>query len=229
MAHGVEDAPRRRLSGLECELTVGTSASTISATRVRNPGENSMSFKRGIAAAVVAATGIVCTVQIAVADESGTFTVISSMTTDYTTISHAGGTVIGGASEGTSTTIESSGGPFVEGGHSHTTCVGVWKTLGRRHGARGGLHVDNARRRRAVLDFEKKCGRRRRRRRRCRRAHAHGWDREQFRGHRNMHVRGRLSGEQPICLARRVRLAALRRTTAMRANHPRSVRIGRQT
>ena len=53
----------------------------------------------------------------------GDDTVISSMTTDYTTIVHAGGTIIGGASEGTSTTIESSGGPFVEGGHSETTCV----------------------------------------------------------------------------------------------------------
>ena len=82
-----------------------------------------MSFRRGIAAAVVAATGVVCTVQTAVADESGTFTSISSMTTDYTTIVHAGGTIIGGASEGTSTTIKSSGGPFVGGGHSHTTCV----------------------------------------------------------------------------------------------------------
>ena len=82
-----------------------------------------MSFRRGIAAAVVAATGIVCTVQTAAADESGTFTVLSSMTTDYTAIAHAGGTIIGGASEGTSTTIRSSGGPFVEGGHSHTTCV----------------------------------------------------------------------------------------------------------
>ena len=82
-----------------------------------------MSFRRGIAAAVVAAAGIVCTVETAVADESGTFTSISSMTTDYTTIAHAGGTIIGGVSEGTSTTIRSSGGPFVEGGHSHTTCV----------------------------------------------------------------------------------------------------------
>ena len=122
MAPGVEDAPRQRLSGLESELTVGTSASTISATRMRKTRENGMSIRRGIAA-VVAATGIVCTVQTAVAGESGTFTVLSSMTTDYTTIAHAGGTVIGGASEGTSTTIESSGGPFVEGGHSHTTCV----------------------------------------------------------------------------------------------------------
>ena len=82
-----------------------------------------MSFTRRTTAAAVAAAGIVCTVQSAIAGEIGTFTVISSMTTKYTTIAHAGGTIIGGASHGTSTTIESSGGPFVEGGHSHTTCV----------------------------------------------------------------------------------------------------------
>ena len=82
-----------------------------------------MSFRTGIAAAVVAATGIACTVQSAAAGESGTFTFLSSMTTDYTTIPHAGGTVIGGASHGTSTTIESSGGTFAVGEHSHLTCV----------------------------------------------------------------------------------------------------------
>ena len=170
-----------------------------------------MSFRRGIAAAVVAATGIVCTIQTAAAGESGTFTMISSMTTDYTTIAHAGGTVIGGTSEGTTTMIRSSGGPFVEGGHSHTTCVVYGKRSAAGPELRGGLHVDNASGRRAVRGFEEKCGRRRRRRRRCGRARAHGWDREQFRGHRDVHVRDRLSGEQPICLARGVRLAALRR------------------
>ena len=82
-----------------------------------------MSVWKEVAAAAIAATTAVCTVPTAVADESGAFTVISSMTSDYTTIAHAGGTIIGGASEGTSTTIESSGGPFVEGTHSHTTCV----------------------------------------------------------------------------------------------------------
>ena len=81
-----------------------------------------MPFRNAITAAI-AAYAIVCTVPTAVAGESGTFTVLSSMTTDYTTIPHAGGTIIGGASHGTSTTIESSGAPFVEGGHSHTTCV----------------------------------------------------------------------------------------------------------
>ena len=82
-----------------------------------------MPFRRGIATVLVAAAGIAGTVQPAAAGESGTFTTISSMSTDYTTIAHADGVVIGGASAGTSTTIKSSGGPFAEGGHSHTTCV----------------------------------------------------------------------------------------------------------
>ena len=81
-----------------------------------------MSIRRAIATAMIAA-GIASTVPTAVAGENGTFTVLSSMTADYTTIPHAGGTIIGGASHGTSTTIKSSGGPFVEGGHGHTTCV----------------------------------------------------------------------------------------------------------
>ncbi len=76
-----------------------------------------------VVAALAAAIGVLSAVESAVADESGTFTVLSSMTTDYTTIAHAGGTIIGGVSEGTSTTVTSSGGPFVEGGHSHVTCV----------------------------------------------------------------------------------------------------------
>ena len=74
-------------------------------------------------AAAVAAAALVYAVQPVAAEESGTFTVLSSMTSEYTTIAHAGGTVIGGASRGTSTTLQSSGGPFVEGAHSETTCV----------------------------------------------------------------------------------------------------------
>ena len=57
------------------------------------------------------------------AEERGTFTAIASMVHDYTTIEHDGGTIIGGASVGTSTVIESSGAPFVAGGHSEVTCV----------------------------------------------------------------------------------------------------------
>ena len=80
-----------------------------------------MSSSRRIAAALVIAAGISCVTQTAVADES--FTSIASMVRDYTTIEHAGGMIIGGTSEGTSTVIESSGSPFVAGGHSHVTCV----------------------------------------------------------------------------------------------------------
>ena len=82
-----------------------------------------MSFRKAITAAGAGAAAILCTVPSAAVAESGTFTSLSSMTAHYTSISHAGGTVIGGASHGTSTTIESSGGPFVEGGHTQTTCV----------------------------------------------------------------------------------------------------------
>ena len=80
-----------------------------------------MSARRAIAAAAAAA--MLHAAPPAAAEESGTFTTLSSMTTEYTTIAHGDGAVIGGASQGTSTTLESSGGPFVEGAHSETTCV----------------------------------------------------------------------------------------------------------
>lgn len=97
-----------------------------------------MSLSRGIAAAVLAAIGFAHAIQTAAAGENGTFIVISSMTTDYTTITHQDGMIIGGTSEGTSTTIESSGGPFVEGGHGQTTCV----VYGKRSAA--GLDLESA-------------------------------------------------------------------------------------
>ena len=97
-----------------------------------------MSLSRGIAAAVWIACAIPIVASTVAAGESGTFVVISSMTTDYTTITHADGMIIGGSSEGTSTTIESSGGPFVEGRHSQTTCV----VYGKRSAA--GLDLESA-------------------------------------------------------------------------------------
>ena len=139
--------------------------------------------------------------------ECGTFIVISSMTADYTTITHQDGMIIGGAEEGTSTTIESSGGPFVEGGARSNDVHRAWKAHGCGPGPRVGLHVDDARRGRGALHFEEKRGRRRRRRRRRGRALARGRDRQECRRHRVVHLRGRLSGEQPIRLARGVRLA----------------------
>ena len=93
-----------------------------------------MSSNRRIAAALVVAAGMSCGAQIAVADESGSFTAIASMIRNYTTIEHAGGTIIGGVSEGTYTVLESSGGPFVAGEHSQVTCV--------IHGKRSAAGID---------------------------------------------------------------------------------------
>ena len=82
-----------------------------------------MSSYRGIAAAAFAATAISVAAQTAAADESGRFTALASLVTDYTMIEHPGGTIVGGASAGTNTVLEGSGGPFVAGAHSHVTCV----------------------------------------------------------------------------------------------------------
>ncbi len=82
-----------------------------------------MSSSRGIAAAAFAATAIWCAAPTAAADESGSFTALASLVADYTTIEHPGGTLVGGASAGTNTILESSGGPFAAGEHSQVTCV----------------------------------------------------------------------------------------------------------
>ena len=82
-----------------------------------------MSSSRGIAAALAVAAGVLCAAQTAAADESGSYSGIASMVRNYTTIEHDGGSIIGGVSEGTNTGFESSGGPFVAGGHSEVTCV----------------------------------------------------------------------------------------------------------
>ena len=95
-----------------------------------------MSSYRGIAAAALAALAISGAVQTAAADESGSFTALASLTTDYSMIEHAGGTIVGGASAGTNTILESSGAPFAAGDHSHVTCV----VYGRRSAA--GLELE---------------------------------------------------------------------------------------
>ena len=80
------------------------------------------SSRRICAVLAVAATGLF-SAHAAVAEENGTFTALASMVHDYTTIEHAAGTIVGGASEGTMTVLASSGGPFVAGEHGHVTCV----------------------------------------------------------------------------------------------------------
>ena len=82
-----------------------------------------MSSYRGIVTAAFTAMAISCAVQTATADESGSFTALASLVTDYTMIEHPGGTIVGGTSAGTNTILKSSGGPFAAGEHSHVTCV----------------------------------------------------------------------------------------------------------
>lgn len=62
-------------------------------------------------------------VRTAVAEESGSVTALYSLVRNYTTIEHAGGKVTGGTLAGTSTVLESSGAPFVEGANSNVDCV----------------------------------------------------------------------------------------------------------
>ena len=97
-----------------------------------------MTMYRGIAAAVLAALGIICAAPAAFAQESGSFSVIATYVRDFTSIEHADGTYFGGSMEGSTTTLASSGAPFVEGGHSLSTCV----VLGKRSAA--GLDLQSA-------------------------------------------------------------------------------------
>ena len=82
-----------------------------------------MSSFRVMAVAMIVAAGLAFQVRGAAADGDGSFTSIASLVHDYTSIPHSDGTVVGGTSQGTSTVIESSGGPFVAGEHSQVTCV----------------------------------------------------------------------------------------------------------
>jgi hypothetical protein len=55
--------------------------------------------------------------------ESGTYESVVSLTTDYVRSEHGDETVTGGSSNGTSTIIKSSGGPFAEGSSSLFGCI----------------------------------------------------------------------------------------------------------
>ena len=97
-----------------------------------------MTVSRGIAAALVAAMGILCGAPGAFAQESGSFSVIATYVRDLTMVEHAEGTYFGGSLEGSTTTLASSGEPFIEGGHSLSTCV----VFGKR--SAGGLDLETA-------------------------------------------------------------------------------------
>ena len=86
-----------------------------------------MMIHKGIAAAVLAALAVLYAAPSAFAQESGSFSAIASYVRDFTTVEHAGGTYFGGSLEGSTTILASSGDPFVEGGHSLSTCVAFGK------------------------------------------------------------------------------------------------------
>lgn len=80
-----------------------------------------------IAAALVAATGLLCAAHVAAAEESGSVRLIRTYVQDYTTVDHDGVTYTAGTLEGVVTILESSGGPFVAGAHDSATCVAYVK------------------------------------------------------------------------------------------------------
>ncbi|MDE2911594.1 MAG: hypothetical protein OXL68_01535 [Paracoccaceae bacterium] len=81
-------------------------------------------FVRLVAALAVASAGLASTAGVAVAEE-GSFRLLLSLVRDFTTFEHAGDLVTGGALEGTSTILESSGDPFVEGTDSKVACIAL--------------------------------------------------------------------------------------------------------
>ena len=97
-----------------------------------------MRASRGFAVAAAAMMGVLCAAPSAFAQESGSFSAIATYVRDFTSIEHADGAFFGGKLEGTITTLASSGEPFVEGGHSLSTCV----IFGKRSAA--GLDLQTA-------------------------------------------------------------------------------------
>ena len=84
---------------------------------------------KGIAAGLFAVSCLFCAAPGALAQESGTYRAVTTLTVDYTTIAHAeGAEVFGGSLQGVSVIVESSGGPWVEGARNRRTCV----VFGRR-------------------------------------------------------------------------------------------------
>lgn len=70
-----------------------------------------------------AALLVVSGAETASAGGSGSFRLLESAVHDYTAMKHAGRTVTAGPLRGTATIVDSSGGPFAEGGHYNLLCV----------------------------------------------------------------------------------------------------------
>lgn len=97
-----------------------------------------MTMYRGVAAAMLAVLGLICAAPGALAQESGSFSVIATYVRDFKSIEHADGAYFGGSMEGSTTVLASSGAPFDAGGHSLSTCV----VFGKR--AAAGLDLQTA-------------------------------------------------------------------------------------
>jgi len=88
------------------------------------PSQAAQRTRRVIPLVTMALAGIVVLSLAAMAAaESGTFRSVITYLHDYTSFEFADQTITGGALEGVSTIIESSGGPFVVGAHSRITCM----------------------------------------------------------------------------------------------------------
>ena len=67
--------------------------------------------------------GVGIAAHTAVADESGTFTIVGSFQHSYVTIEHPDESFTGGALNGTLTFLDSSGAPFVDGANGKIECL----------------------------------------------------------------------------------------------------------
>ena len=80
-----------------------------------------------IATTMVVSAGVFGTFQAAVAEEHGNFSLVQSYVHSQVTLNHVLGTIVGGALEGTSTVVASTGGPFVQGESNRITCLSYTK------------------------------------------------------------------------------------------------------
>ena len=82
-----------------------------------------MHFPHRTPVALALAAWLLTATGIAVAEESGTFSMIRVSIAHYSAIDYGNGSAFAGPLEGTSTVVRSSGAPFVEGAHSVMRCV----------------------------------------------------------------------------------------------------------
>ena len=80
-------------------------------------------FGRKTTVAALASLLLVMGAHAAVADESGSFSMLRSSQYSYVTVEHVDESYTGGTLKGTQTILDSSGGPFVDGMHSTVECL----------------------------------------------------------------------------------------------------------